>query len=128
MQLETRASRKSRWVYGQVLHPAPVSLHESSGFWHDVLGQVWVQRPWVQPPGAQFVWHAHAVEQSTPPRQDVSAPHRTAHFDAAHSTVVQHELVPAQLTVHEGAEPHDTAVQEALPEHSIVQGPVPHAT
>jgi hypothetical protein len=69
---------------------------------------------------------AHAVEQSTPPRQDVSTPHRTSHFDAAHSTVLQHELAAAQLTAQAGADPHDTAVHEALPEHSMVHGPVPH--
>ena len=117
-----------RLVYGHVLHPAPVSLHESSGLWHDVFGQLWVQRPVLQPPGGQVVLHAHAVEQSTPPLQDMSAAHRTSHADAAHSTVLQHELVAAQLTVHEGADPHDTAAHEILPEHSMVQGPVPHAS
>ena len=81
-----------------------------------------------QPPGGQVVLHAHAVEQSTPPRQDMSTPHRTSHFDAAHSTVLQHEFVAVQLTVHEGADPHDTAAHEPLPEHSMVQGPVPHAS
>jgi hypothetical protein len=119
---------RERLVYGHVLQPAPVSLHESSAFWHDVIGQLWVQRPVLQPPGGQVVLHAHAVEQSTPPLQDMSAPHRTSHFDAAHSTVLQHELVAAQSTVHEGADPHDTAAHERLPEHSTVQGPVPHAT
>jgi len=111
-----------------VLHPATVSLHESSGFWHDVFGQVWVQRPWVQPPTGQVVLHAHAVAQSTPPRQDVSTPQRTSHFDVEHSTVLQHELVPEQSTAHDGADSHDTAVHEALPEHSIVQGPDPQAS
>jgi len=111
-----------------VLHPAPVSLQESSGFLHDVFGQLWVQRPMVQPPGGQVVLHAHAVEQSTPPRHDVSAPHRTSHFDAAHRTVLQQLPVAAQSMAHEGADPHDRLEHEPLPEHSMVQGPVPHAS